>query len=70
MVVMTQIGVVTALCLWEIWAFDNSVISRDQKVIVSWMYGPYALIPGVIVWDMFLRVNRRVKLVEEAKKVD
>ena len=66
-VVMTQIGVVTTLCLWEIWAFEDSAISRDQKMGLSCMYGPYAVIPAFMVLDMLQRVNRRVETTDRDK---
>jgi hypothetical protein len=66
---MTQSAVVTTLCLFEIWAFDESVISMDQKVALSWMYVPFAVIPAIAVADMLGRVVKRVERVEGKKQL-
>jgi len=66
-VVGTQIAVVTTLCLWEIWAFDEKVVTKDQKITVSWMYGPFAVVPAIMVADMCMRINKRVEAAEKVK---
>jgi hypothetical protein len=67
-VVGTQISVVVTLCLWEIWAFDESVVSREQKLMLNWLYIPFLVVPLVMVVDMLGRVNRRVQAAEQIKK--
>jgi EXPERA (EXPanded EBP superfamily) len=67
-VVGTQIAVVTSLCLWEIWAFDESVVTREQKLKLNSLYIPFLVTPIIMVVDMLGRVNRRVQVAEQAKK--
>jgi hypothetical protein len=67
-VVMTQISVVVSLCLWEIWAFDETVVSRDQKLQLNWFYIPFLIVPVIMVGDMLGRVNKRAAIAEEAKR--
>ena len=67
-VVGTQIAAVVSLCLWEIWAFDESVVTREQKLVLNWMYIPFLLVSVIMVVDMLGRVNRRVQVAEAIKK--
>lgn len=53
------------MCLGEIWAFDESVVTREQKWPLTWMYVPYLVIPVVMVVDMFCRVSKRVESVKQ-----
>jgi len=66
-VVGTQIAVVVSLCLWEIWAFDESIVSRDQKLMLNWLYVPFLVVPVIMVVDMLGRVQKRVETVEKLK---
>jgi hypothetical protein len=67
-VVMTQIAVVVSLCLWEVWAFDDAVVTRDQKMMLNVMYGPFGAVAATMVVDMLVRVNRRVEKAEQVKR--
>jgi len=67
LVVGTQIAVVVLCCLFEVWAFDESLVSKEQKVTMSRFYGPFCAIPAIMVADMFGRVVERVKTAEKAK---
>jgi hypothetical protein len=64
----TQIGVVVSLCLWEIWAFDESIVTRDQKMKLNWCYVPFLIVPVIMVADMFGRVCKRVEMAEKVKQ--
>lgn len=64
----TQIGVVVSLCLWEIWAFDESIVTRDQKMKLNWCYVPFLIVPVIMVVDMFGRVCKRVEMAEKIKQ--
>jgi len=66
-VVGTQIAVVVSLCLWEIWAFDESIVSRDQKLMLNWLYVPFLVVPVIMVVDMLGRVQKRVETVDKLK---
>ena len=68
-VVGTQIGVVALCCLFEIWAFDDELVSQRQKVVMTWFYGPFCGIPAIMVIDMVGRVIERVERVETTKSV-
>jgi hypothetical protein len=67
-VVMTEIAVVTGLCLWEVWSFDDAIVTRDQKMMMNLMYGPFLAVAVVMVGDMLGRVNRRVEKAEQVKR--
>jgi hypothetical protein len=67
-VVMTQIAVVVSLCLWEVWAFDDAIVTRDQKMMLNVMYGPFGAVAATMVVDMLVRVNRRVEKAEQVKR--
>jgi len=68
-VVMTQVAVVTSLFIWEAWAFDDAIVSRDQKMVLTlYMYAPFLAIPTVMVVDMISRVSRRVEKAEQVKR--
>lgn len=64
----TELTVACSLCLWEIWAFDDSIVSRDEKMTLNWLYGIF-LLPAVI-WaaDSVHRVYTRVTIAEEQLK--
>jgi hypothetical protein len=64
---MTQIAVVVEACLFEIWAFDDKLVSRDQKMVLNWWYGPYFAISALMVLDHTLRIHKRVKIAEKVK---
>ena len=64
----TQIGVVVILCLWEIWAFDESIVTRDQKMKLNWCYVPFLVVPVIMVADMFGRVCKRVEMAGKIKQ--
>ena len=66
-VVGTQLVVVVSLCLWEIWAFDESIVSREQKLALNWCYLPFMVIPAIMVVDMLGRVYGRVQMTEKVK---
>jgi hypothetical protein len=66
-VVGTQIAVVVTLCVWEIWAFDDTIVARDQKWILTSMYAPFGVVAAVMVADMVYRVHKRVEAVEKVK---
>lgn len=67
--VMTQVAVVTSLFIWEAWAFDDAIVSRDQKMVLTlYMYAPFLAIPTVMVVDMISRVSRRVEKAEQVKR--
>jgi hypothetical protein len=63
-VVGTELTVACSLCLWEIWAFDEAVVSRTEKLALNWMYGPF--LGCAVVWavDMLVRVHTRVTVAE------
>jgi EXPERA (EXPanded EBP superfamily) len=63
----TQIAVSVTTCLFEIWAYKDSVVSYDEKVTLSWCYGPFAVIPAIMAFDMVVRVLNRVETAEKAK---
>ena len=67
-VVGTELTVACSLCLFEIWAFDDSIVSRDQKMVLNSMYVPF-LIPGII-WavDSVYRVYNRIVTAEAQLK--
>ena len=67
-VVGTELTVACSLCLWEIWAFDDGVVSREQKMVLNWMYGPFLLVAVVWVVDMLGRVHGRVAAAERQLK--
>jgi len=67
LVVGTQIAVVVLCCLFEVWAFDESLVSKEQKITMSWFYGPFCAIPAIMVADMFGRVVKRVEITEKPK---
>jgi hypothetical protein len=66
-VVGTELSVVVSLCLWEIWAFDEAVVTREQKVILNYCYVPFLVVPVIMVADMLTRVYKRVEMVERLK---
>ena len=66
-VVGTQLAVVVSLCLWEIWAFDDKIVARDQKWTLTSLYGPYGVVAAVMVADMVYRVHKRVEHAEKVK---
>ena len=68
-VVGTQIAVVVTCCLFEIAAFDDKIVSRDQKhMLMYYLYGPFLVVAVVMVIDMLGRVHGRVELAEQTKK--
>ena len=68
-VVGTQIAVSVTCCLFEIVAFDDKVVSKDQKhVLLYYLYGPFLVVPVIMVVDMLCRVHKRVELAEQIKK--
>jgi hypothetical protein len=66
-VVGTELSVVVSLCLWEIWAFDEAVVTREQKVILNYCYAPFLVVPVIMVADMLGRVYKRVEMAEGLK---
>lgn len=66
-VVGTQIAVSVTTCMFEIWSYKDSVVSYDEKVTLSWCYGPFAVIPAIMAFDMVARVLSRVETAEKAK---
>lgn len=68
-VVGTQIAVSVTCCLFEIAAFDDKIVSKDQKhTLLYYLYGPFLVIPIIMVVDMLGRVHKRVDLAEQVKK--
>ena len=67
-VVGTQIAVLVNLCFWEIWAFDESIVTRDQKMMLNWCYLPFLVVPMIMVGDMLCRVHKRVEIAEKVKE--
>jgi len=68
-VVGTQIAVSVTCCLFEIAAFDDKIVSKDQKhTLIYYLYGPFLVVPVVMVVDMVGRVHKRVELAEQVKK--
>jgi len=66
--VFTQIAVAVSFCLWEIAAFEESVVSSGQKWTLAQFYVPFGLVPVVMVADMILRVHKRVEIAEQLKR--
>ena len=64
----TELVMACSLCLCEIWAFDESVVSSKQKTDLSWLYGPFLV--AALVWtvDSVYRVHRRVTTAEAQLK--
>jgi hypothetical protein len=64
----TQLATIVVICMYEICAFDDSVVSRDQKVTLLQFYSPYLIVPVIMVADMSWRIKRRVEIAEKIKK--
>ena len=64
----TQIAVAVSFCIWEIAAFDESVVSTEQKWTLAQFYVPFGIVPIVMVADMVTRVHKRVEIVEQLKR--
>lgn len=64
----SMVGLAVTLCLWEIWAFDDAIVTRGQKMELSIKYyAAFLVIPVVMVGDMAGRVIRRVEQAEHVK---
>ena len=64
----SMVAMAVSLCLWEIWAFDEAVVTREQKMGLSVKYyAPFLVVPIVMVGDMVGRVIRRVERADHVK---
>ena len=60
LVYAVQTGVTTGACLVEI--FASEVVTWEEKVRLGWLYGVFAVVPGLMGVDMFLRIRRKLLL--------
>lgn len=65
LVYAVQTAVTTGTCLVEI--FASTEVNWDEKVRLACLYAAFAVVPGLMGLDMFLRIRRR--LVEHGKVV-
>lgn len=64
-----MVSLATSLCIWEIWAFDEAIVTREQKMALSFKcYGPFVVVPIIMVVDMIGRVIGRVERAEHIKR--
>ena len=64
----TQLVVVVLICMCEMWAFDEQLVTRSQKINLLLCYSPWLAIPGIMAVDMFARVCKRVEEAEKNKR--
>jgi DMSO reductase anchor subunit len=64
----TQLATIVVICMCEIWAFDESVVSWEQKSTLFKFYAPYLVVPLIMMMDMSYRVERRVSILAEKAK--
>lgn len=64
----TQLVVVVFICMCEMWAFDEQLVTRSQKINLLLYYSPWLAVPGIMIVDMFTRVCKRVEAAEKNKR--
>ena len=69
-IIGTELVVTVVLCWFEIWGYNEAVVSTKQKITLIALYSPWLIIPGIMATDNFLRVCKRVdpENVEKGKR--
>lgn len=58
LVYAVEASVTTGACLVEI--FASAAVTWDEKVRLGYLYVAFAVVPGLMGFDMFLRIRRRL----------
>jgi EXPERA (EXPanded EBP superfamily) len=67
MIIMGVELVVTVLICWfEIWSFDQALSVQDRVNLIL-LYSPWAIIPGIMVWDCMNRIKARIESSKKTK---
>ncbi|KAK2759528.1 hypothetical protein FQN54_003007 [Arachnomyces sp. PD_36] len=53
-----QTVITTLTCLVEAWSWTD--MTSDEKLAITYLYGPYIALAGVMVLDMFFRLKSRL----------
>ncbi|OHE96873.1 hypothetical protein CORC01_07840 [Colletotrichum orchidophilum] len=70
LVFSVECALTTLTCIYDVFHWDPAVYSQAQKnVFVFNLYGPWVIIPTLIGLDMWLRILKRVKVADKAKKL-
>ena len=58
LVYAVETAVSTMTCLVEL--FASTAVTWDEKMSLAWLYGAWAVVPGLMGLDMFMRIRRRL----------
>ncbi|KAK9422504.1 putative Transmembrane protein 6/97 [Seiridium unicorne] len=60
----------TATCMWEAWLWDEKLVNLNEKVVLlGGLYGAYFALAAVLSVDMYLRLQKRLDVVDGRKKI-